>query len=130
MTLRSLAAALLASACASMDEGPAAAAQQVGPASTATVAAADAEFTSVTAACDDLAQVDINARMMIISPAVDEGGHSSLRLVNAFKTSLKREVADTADWSAKESLDFNEIWDVLLLNVKWRRELQELEQGG
>jgi hypothetical protein len=83
-----------------------------------------------TAGRDDLAQVDANARIMIISAAVDEGGHSSLRLVNAFKTSLKREVADTADWSAKESLDFNEIWDVLLLNVKWRRELQELEQGG
>ena len=82
-----------------------------------------------TAGCGDLAQVDISARMTITSPAVDEGGHQSQRHGIAFKTSLKREVADTVDWAAKETVDFNEVWNTLLLNVRWARELRELAEG-
>lgn len=50
--------------------------------------------------------------------------------VVVFKTKLVRDVADTIDWANKESLDFNEIWDTLLLNPRWREELKDLEDGG
>jgi hypothetical protein len=43
---------------------------------------------------------------------------------------MKREVAETIDWANKEALDFNEIWDTLLLNPIWRRELKAAQEGG
>ena len=47
-----------------------------------------------------------------------------------FKTRLKRDVAETIDWANKLNLDFNEIWDELLLNIRWRDELREAAAGG
>jgi hypothetical protein len=47
-----------------------------------------------------------------------------------YKTRLKRDIADSVVWADKESLDFDEIWDVLLLNPRWRDELRELEGGN
>jgi hypothetical protein len=41
-----------------------------------------------------------------------------------FRTKLKREVADTIDWANKEDLDFNQVWDTIILNVRWKRELE------
>ena len=40
-----------------------------------------------------------------------------------FKTKLVRDEAYDVDWAGKEALDFNDIWDTMLLNVRWRREL-------
>lgn len=40
-----------------------------------------------------------------------------------FKTKLVRDEAYDVDWAGKESLDFNDIWDTMLLNVRWSREL-------
>ena len=37
--------------------------------------------------------------------------------------------AVTVDWTNKEAIDFNEIWDTVLLNTIWKREL-EAEAGG
>ena len=45
-----------------------------------------------------------------------------------FKTRLQREAANEIDWANKEGLDFNDIWDTLLLNPAWRKELAELKQ--
>ena len=76
-----------------------------------------------TAGCEDLAQVDLTARSMAIAIGGIEGGVVQ-SLAAVYKTRLKREVVDTVDWSSKDSLDFNEIWESLLLNVRWEKELE------
>ena len=45
------------------------------------------------------------------------------------KTRLTRDVAETIDWANKESLDFDEIWNTLLVSPVWRRALQEAQEG-
>lgn len=75
------------------------------------------------AGCEDLAQVDLTARSMAVAVGGIEGGVvQSLAVV--YKTRLTREVADTVDWSSKDSLDFNDIWETLLLNIRWKKELE------
>ena len=73
--------------------------------------------------CEDLAQVDLTARSMAVAIGGIEGGVVQ-SLAAVYKTRLTREVADTVDWSSKDSLDFNEIWETLLLNVRWKKELE------
>jgi hypothetical protein len=75
------------------------------------------------AGCEDLAQVDLTARAMAVAVGGIEGGVVQT-LAAVYKTRLTREVADTVDWSSKDTLDFNEIWDTLLLNVRWKKELE------
>ena len=43
---------------------------------------------------------------------------------------MRDDAAATVDWANKESLDFNEIWDNVLLNLTWKRELAEEAEGG
>ena len=50
--------------------------------------------------------------------------------ITVFKTRLKQDAAESIDWSNKENLDFNQIWDTLLLSPVWKRELQEAQGGG
>ncbi len=45
--------------------------------------------------------------------------------IAVYKTRLKRDDAEAVDWSDKENLDFNEVWDTLILNPAWKRDLQE-----
>ena len=45
--------------------------------------------------------------------------------IAVYKTRLKRDDAESVDWSDKDSLDFNEVWDTLILNPAWKRDLQE-----
>ena len=45
--------------------------------------------------------------------------------IAVYKTRLKRDDAEAVDWSSKESIDFNEIWDTLILNPAWKRDLRE-----
>ncbi len=49
--------------------------------------------------------------------------------IQAFRSRLRGDAAATVDWANKEAIDFNEIWDTVLLNVIWKREL-EAEAGG
>jgi hypothetical protein len=91
-------------------------------------AALDAEMQDAyevlySAGCEDLAQVDLTARMMAVAIGGIEGGVVQ-SLAAVYKTRLTREAADTIDWSNKDSLDFNEIWETLLLNVRWKKELE------
>ena len=81
-----------------------------------------------TAGCEDLAQVDLTARMTAV--AARHSGTQPTDHVAVFKTSMNREMADTVDWAAKETLDFNDIWKIVLLNTRWREELKSLEDGG
>ncbi len=50
--------------------------------------------------------------------------------VTVYKTRLKQTAAEGIDWDDKESLDFNEIWDTLLLSPTWKSELKEAQGGG
>ena len=70
-----------------------------------------------TAECEDLREVHISGR----AKAVD--GRVGIAHAIVFKTKLVRNRADDVDWAEKEALDFNEIWETMLLNVRWRREL-------
>ena len=45
--------------------------------------------------------------------------------IAVYKTRLKRDDAEAVDWSDKDSIDFNEVWDILILNPAWKRDLQE-----
>ena len=56
-------------------------------------------------------------------------GGSGIAPASVIKTRLKSEVAETIDWANKESLDFDEIWDTLLVNPTWKRALQEAQEG-
>ena len=67
----------------------------------------------------ELTEVTISARMK----AVD--GRTGITQAVVYRTRLKKETAEGIDWAAKESLDFNEIWDTLLLNRRWREALGE-----
>ena len=50
--------------------------------------------------------------------------------ITVYKTRLKRDAAEGIDWEDKENLDFNEIWDTLLLSPTWKTELREAQEGG
>ena len=75
----------------------------------------------------DLTWVDMTALGETI---VRSRGRSGIAPAQVIKTRLKREVAETIDWANKESLDFDEIWDTLLLSPVWRRALEEAQEGN
>ena len=67
----------------------------------------------------NLTEATISARMRAID------GRTGVTQAVVYRTRLKKETAEGIDWAAKESLDFNEIWDTLLLNRRWREALGE-----
>ncbi len=74
--------------------------------------------------CDELAWVDMTAIHRAIVK-VGQMGETTPVPSPVFKTRLKRADADSVDWANKDALDFNEIWDELLLNIRWRDALRE-----
>jgi hypothetical protein len=80
------------------------------------------------AGCTDLQEVHISARMVALGAGVI--GPMTQTLAAVFKTRMKPDVATTVDWDNKEELDFNEIWDTLLLSPTWKTELKEAQGGG
>ena len=50
--------------------------------------------------------------------------------IQVFRSRLRGDAASTVDWANKESLDFNEIWETVLMNVLWKRELAEEAEAG
>ena len=55
---------------------------------------------------------------------------ASIEPIQAFRSRLRGDAAATVDWANKDSLDFNEIWDNVLLNTAWKRELAEEAEAG
>lgn len=55
---------------------------------------------------------------------------ASVEPIQAFRSRLRGDAAATVDWANKESLDFNEIWENVLLNTAWKRELAEEAEAG
>lgn len=77
------------------------------------------------AGCSDLQEVHVTARGKELATMRSGPQHSDHVLL--LKMRLKREKADTVDWKNKNSIDFKDVWDVLLFNTGWRRKLRELE---
>ena len=50
--------------------------------------------------------------------------------ITVYKTRLKQAAAEGIDWADKDNLDFNEIWDTVLLSPTWKTELKEAQGGG
>jgi hypothetical protein len=82
----------------------------------------DALFNS---GCDELVQVDLTGIQEAVTTR--EVGNSVVTPVVVFKTRLALDVAAGVDWANKHDLDFNEIWNELLINPRWRNELREAE---
>ena len=74
----------------------------------------------------DLMWVDMTALGETI---VRAKGRSGIAPAQVIKTRLTRDVAETIDWANKESLDFDEIWNTLLMSPVWRRALKEAQEG-
>jgi hypothetical protein len=81
----------------------------------------DALFNS---GCDQLAWVDLTGIQRAIVK-VGQMGETTPVPAPVFKTRLKRAGADSVDWANKGALDFNQVWDELLLNIRWRDALRE-----
>ncbi len=51
-------------------------------------------------------------------------GPAALSWAITFKTRMTKDVAEGVDWENRESLDFGEIWDVMILNFRWEQALK------
>ncbi len=67
----------------------------------------------------DLTDATISARMRAID------GRTGVTQAVVYRTRLGKDAAEGIDWAAKDTLDFDEIWDILLLNRRWREALGE-----
>ena len=76
-------------------------------------------YEAVFTAGHELTEATISARMR----AVD--GRTGITQAVVYRTRLGKDAAEGIDWAAKDTVDFNEIWDTLLLNRRWREALGE-----
>ena len=84
---------------------------------------ADAYAAVFGAGCEDLKWVDLAGLQKAIAK-VGMMGDPAMPQVPVFKTRMTAEEAKEVDWTNRHSLDFNEIWNTLLLNPRWRQELE------
>ncbi len=75
------------------------------------------------AGCKDLKWVDLSGLQRAIVKVGMMGDPASPQ-VPVFKTRMTAEEAGEVDWDNRHTLDFSEIWKELLLNPRWREELQ------
>ena len=84
---------------------------------------ADAYAAVFGAGCEDLKWVDLSGLQKAIAK-VGMMGDPAMPQVPVFKTRMTADEAKEIDWDNRHSLDFSEIWKELLLNPRWREELQ------
>ena len=84
---------------------------------------ADAYAAVFGAGCEDLKWVDLAGLQKAIAKA-GMMGDPAMPHVPVFKTRMTAEEAKEVDWGNRHSLDFKEIWNTLLLNPRWRQELE------
>ena len=84
---------------------------------------ADAYAAVFGAGCEDLKWVDLAGLQKAIAK-VGMMGDPAMPQVPVFKTRMTADEAKEIDWDNRHSLDFSEIWKELLLNPRWREELQ------
>ena len=51
-------------------------------------------------------------------------GPAALSWAITFKTRMTKDVAEGVDWENRDSLDFGEVWDVMILNFRWEQALK------
>ena len=85
---------------------------------------ADAYAAIFGAGCEDLKWVDLAGLQKAIVK-VGMMGDPAMPQVPVFKTRMTAAEAKEIDWDNRDSLDFNDIWKTLLLNPRWRQELEE-----
>ena len=85
---------------------------------------ADAYAAVFEAGCEDLKWVDLSGLQKAIAK-VGMMGDPAMPQVPVFKTRMTADEAKEIDWDNRHSLDFSEIWKTLLLNPRWRQELEE-----
>lgn len=51
-------------------------------------------------------------------------GPAALSWAITFKTRMTKEVAEGVDWENRENVDFNEIWETMILNYRWEQALK------
>ncbi len=51
-------------------------------------------------------------------------GPAALSWAITFKTRMTKDVAEGVDWENRENVDFNEIWDTMILNYRWEQALK------
>lgn len=84
---------------------------------------ADAYAAIFGAGCEDIKWVDLAGLQKAIVK-VGMMGDPAMPQVPVFKTRMTAEEAKEVDWDNRDSIDFNEIWKTLLLNPRWRQELE------
>ncbi len=65
----------------------------------------------------DLTEVTISARMRAID------GRVGPTQAVVYRTRLGKDAVAGIDWTRRDTIDFNEIWDILVLNRRWREAL-------
>ena len=76
---------------------------------------------------EDLTEATMTAIMIGIIR--DTSGGTAKGPIQVYRIRMRRDAADSVDWSAKETMDFIEIWDTVFINPAWKRDLAALEQG-
>ena len=56
-------------------------------------------------------------------------GPAALSWAITFKTKMTKEAAETVDWEAREELDFDDIWETMILNFRWEQALKGTPVG-
>ena len=51
-------------------------------------------------------------------------GPAALSWAITFKTRMTKEVAESVDWEDRENLEFDEIWETMILNYRWEQALK------
>ncbi len=54
-------------------------------------------------------------------------GPAALSWAIVFKTRMTKDVAESVDWANKDNLNFDDIWETMILNFRWE---QALKGGG
>lgn len=75
-----------------------------------------------TSGCDMLSLVEISGYGAALGR--HPIGPAALSWAITFKTRMTKDVAEGVDWENRDSLDFGEIWDVMILNFRWEQALK------
>ena len=74
------------------------------------------------AGCDMLSLVEISGYGAALGR--HPIGPAALSWAITFKTRMTKDVAEGVDWENRESLEFDDIWDTMILNYRWEQALK------
>jgi hypothetical protein len=80
-----------------------------------------------TSGCDLLSLVEISGYGAALGR--HPIGPAALSWAITFKTKMTKDVAETVDWEAREELDFDDVWETMILNYRWEQALKGTPVG-